>query len=97
VQYSLSPAGLIITESSTVVSPSRFPAIVDTAVAVSTLMLVALGEQTGTPGPHRDLVYRYTNSNEATVGASPDAECKSQGHTVWANQCAGTDLCISKT
>jgi Protein of unknown function (DUF2637) len=71
-----------------------FPTIIDTAVAVSTLMLVCARGQTSTPRPHRDLVYRYTNSNEATVGASPDAECKSRGHTLCANQCAGTDLCI---
>ncbi len=74
-----------------------FPAIIDTAVAVSTLMLVALGDKPVHRRQHRDLVYRYTNSNDATVGAIPDAECKSRGHTVCPNQCAGTDLYISTT
>ena len=44
--------------------------------------------QTSTPYPHRDHVRQYTNSNDATVGATSDAECKSRGHTGCTDQCA---------
>ena len=82
-----------------------FPAIIDTAVAVSTLMLVALGDK---PARRTRTVTMSANTQTPamqTVGATCDAECKNQGHTGCTDQCAGTDgtsragtdLCIGTT
>ena len=74
-----------------------FPAIIDTAVAVSTLMLVALGDK---PARRARAVTSSAGTQTPTkqrLAQPPDAECKSRGHTLCPNQCTGTDLCISTT
>jgi len=82
-----------------------FPAIIDTAVAVSTLMLVALGDipvrrtRTVTVDSHR------TEGSGSTAGPNSDSERKNAVHKAYADPCAGTHgtsrrgtgLCIGTT
>ena len=53
-----------------------FPAIIDTAVAVATVMLVALGDKTRSAHAHRDHARQRTNYG----GEAGGAECKTTGH-----------------
>jgi hypothetical protein len=82
-----------------------FPAIIDTAVAVSTFDVGCARGQASPAHPPCDHVAQYTSDNDETVGAISDAECKIPRHTVRAGQWActdrtsrgGTDLCIGTT
>jgi hypothetical protein len=47
--------------------------------------------QTSTPRPRRDHAREYTKSNDATVGATSDSECKRRGHTICTDACMSTD------
>ena len=66
-----------------------FPAFIDTAVAVSTLMVVALGDK-----PARRVRTGTTSASTpsptaAAVGTTSDAGCKSPGQTVCTDRWAG--------
>ena len=65
-----------------------FPAIIDTAVAVSTLMLVALGDKPARRASHRDHGRQYTKSSDA-AGCAEDE--KPQVTRVRSAQSACTD------
>jgi hypothetical protein len=67
-----------------------FPAIIDT-VAVSTLMLVALGDKRARRS-RTATTSANTNSGNATVGAPTDSECKNPGNGVCADEGADTDI-----
>ena len=60
-----------------------FPAIIDTAVAVSTLMLVALGDKPARRTRPMTASADTELSTCATVGAACEAGCKSRGHTIF--------------
>jgi Protein of unknown function (DUF2637) len=47
------------------------PAIIDTAVAVSTLMLVALGAKPTPECSHPDGIHRYRHADPAKLGTTP--------------------------
>jgi hypothetical protein len=63
-----------------------FPAIIDTAVAVSTIMLVALGDKPSTTRPNPDRVGQYTTYNDATAVPRFVTERKNRGHTRCTDQ-----------
>jgi Protein of unknown function (DUF2637) len=68
-----------------------FPAIIDTAVAVSTLMLVALGDK---PVRRARTVTTSANTQTPTMRElGQSATHKSPGHAVCAEHYAGADLC----
>jgi hypothetical protein len=58
-----------------------FPAIIDTAVAVSTLMLVALGDKPARQLPHGDHVGQYTDQLSPKLGESAKAQLKGSART----------------
>jgi Protein of unknown function (DUF2637) len=77
-----------------------FPAIIDTAVAVSTLMLVALGDKPARRAPR---VITQTATAQRTA-KTLCAECNNRGQTICTDQCtgreyasrAGTEVCIRR-
>jgi Protein of unknown function (DUF2637) len=58
-----------------------FPAIIDTAVAVSTLDAGCAGGQTSSPGPHRSHGRQYTIPSAAAVDANSETSSKRGGRT----------------
>ena len=67
-----------------------FPAIIDTAVAVSTMMLVALGDKPARRTRTATTARQYTNSSGATAGAASAQSAKAQVTPVAPHQRAGT-------
>ena len=82
-----------------------FPAIIDTAVAVSTLMLVALGDKPARRARTATASANTQNPAMQRLAQRCDTECKRRGHSVCADAAAGTDgtsragtdLCIGTT
>ena len=74
-----------------------FPVLIDTAVAVSTLMLVALGDK-----PARRVRTLATSANTQTLRAQRSPQparqsTKGQARASASSRCMGTDLCIAAT
>ena len=81
-----------------------FPAIIDTAVAVSTMMLVALGDKTSTSPTPIEGVRRCVTAHDAAGDRPYDAECKVPGDASFTQHArtigairADTNLCIGAT
>ena len=78
-----------------------FPAIIDTTVAVSTLMLVALADKPARRNRTMTTPADIQTSTVQRVDTTCDAACKSRGHTACAEHegadgktRAGSELCI---